>query len=211
MAQTYTITQGDHLSGIAEKFGFRDFESIWSHANNQALKSQRKDPHVLLPGDRLFIPDKSEKTVTVSTTQVHYFQTTAKPLLLRIALKDFDDAPIANTACELEVEGNTQKLTTDADGRIQASIPKTAQTGTLRVPDLAMEVPIRIGHLDPVEEDSGWQGRLINLGYHAGPVGDADEELLRYAVEEFQCDHGLNVSGQPDAATQAKLKEIHGS
>jgi len=210
-AQTYTITQGDHLSGIAQKFGFANFETIWNHGNNQALKNKRKDPHVLYPGDQLFIPDRNMKTVSVPTTKVHRFRTTSKPLLLRIALKDFDDKPIANTPCELDVEGKVQKLTTDGKGQIEAKIPKTAQKGTLRVPELDMEVPIKIGHLDPVEEDPGWLGRLINLGYHAGPVGDSDEELVRYAVEEFQCDHGLKVDGVAGPATQAKLKEVHGS
>jgi len=166
---------------------------------------------VLYPGDQLFIPDRNLKTVSVPTTKVHRFRTTVKPLLLRIVLKDFDDKPLANTPCELEVEGKSQKLTTDGKGQIEVKIPKTAQKGTLRVPSLDMEVPIKIGHLDPVEEDSGWQGRLINLGYHAGPVGDTDEELLRYAVEEFQCDHGLKVSGKLDTATLVKLKEVHGS
>jgi hypothetical protein len=210
-AQTYTITQGDHLSGIAQKFGFADFETIWNHGNNQALKNKRKDPHVLYPGDQVFIPDRNVKTVSVPTTKVHRFRTTTKPLLLRIALKDFDDKPIANTACELDVEGKTQKLTTDADGQIQAKIPKTAQKGMLRVPELDMEVPIKIGHLDPVEEDSGWQARLINLGYHAGPVGDTDQERIGYAIEEFQCDHQLAVTGKLDPGTRAKLKDAHGS
>lgn len=211
MAQSYIIIQGDQLSGIAQKFGFADFETIWNHANNKALNTKRKNPHVLFPGDVLFIPDHTLKTVSVPTTKVHRFRTSAKPLLLNIILKDFDDEPIANTACELEVEGVIKKLITDAKGLLKATISKTAQKGVLRIPDLDMVVPIKIGHLDPVQEDSGWQARLINLGYHAGPVGDPDDEMLRYAVEEFQCDHGLQIDGDPGPATQAKLKEAHGS
>jgi hypothetical protein len=211
MGQDYTIKQGDHLSGIAQQFGFSDFEIIWNDGKNQELKQQRKDPHVLFPGDHLFIPDREIKTENRPTTKVHVFETTAKPLLLRIALKDFDHKPFANTPCELEVEGEVQKLTTDGDGLLKTSVKKTAQKGVLRVPDLDLEVPIKIGHLDPAEEDSGLQARLINLGYFVASVGDTDEEALHNAIEEFQCDHGLKVDGVAGPATQAKLKQVHGS
>jgi len=97
------------------------------------------------------------------------------------------------------------------DGLIQADIPRTAQTGTLRIPLLELEYSIKIGHLDPIDEDSGWQARLINLGYHADPSGDTDQEQLRYAIEEFQCDHQLSVTGALDAETRAKLNELHGT
>jgi hypothetical protein len=211
MGQTYTIKQGDHLSGIAQQFGFGDFEIIWNDAKNQDLKKLRKDPHVLLPGDQLFIPDRELKTENRPTTKVHVFETTAKPLLLQIVLKDFDDKPIANTPCELEVEGEIKKLTTDGTGLIKTSILKTAKRGVLRVSALDLEVPIRIGNMDPVEAESGLVARLINLGYHAGAAGDTDEELLHNAIEEFQCDHALTVDGVAGPATRAKLKEVHGS
>jgi Putative peptidoglycan binding domain len=34
---------------------------------------------------------------------------------------------------------------------------------------------------------------------------------LTRTVQEFQCDTGLPVTGECDAATQSKLKEMHGS
>jgi LysM repeat protein len=211
MGQTYTIKQGDHLSGIAQQFGFTDFQIIWSHGNNQDLKKRRKDPHVLYPGDQLFIPDKELKTETRPTTKVHVFQTTDTPLLLKIVLKDFDNKPLPNIACELEVDGQVQKLTSDGDGLVKTNVKKTAKAGVLRVSDLDLEIPVQIGFLDPVEEASGQRARLINLGYLPGVVQDGESELLHDAIEEFQCDHGLKVDGICGPATQAKLKEIHGS
>src|SRR5262249_8508870 len=75
-------------------------------------------------------------------------------------------------------------------------------------------IPIKVGHLDPVEEVSGQQARLNNLGYFAGPLeGKTEEEnqaLFLSAIEEFQCDHGLRVDGICGPQTQAKLKEVHG-
>ena len=34
--------------------------------------------------------------------------------------------------------------------------------------------------------------------------------LMHYALEEFQCDQKLSVTGELDSATRAKLKELHG-
>jgi N-acetylmuramoyl-L-alanine amidase len=75
-------------------------------------------------------------------------------------------------------------------------------------------IPIKIGHLDPVDELSGQQARLNNLGYFAGPFEEKSEEenktMFLSAVEEFQCDHSLVVDGKCGPNTQAKLKQVHG-
>ena len=74
----------------------------------------------------------------------------------------------------------------------------------------AISIAIRIGHLDPVEETSGQEARLNNLGYAATGGVEKDPDALRSAIEEFQCDHGLTVDGICGAKTQNKLKEVHG-
>lgn len=211
MAETYVVKQGDHLSIIAEKYGFRDFHLIWDHPNNEQLKQKRKNPHVLFPGDQLYVPDKQQKTVTISTSELHSFRVKQRPFRLRIALRDFDNQPIANAQCELEVEGKTHSVKSDSEGRVQVFIATAAREGRLRVADLAMDLPFKIGYLDPVEEDSGWRARLINLGYYAGTVEELDDQLLKNAIEEFQCDHGLNVTGELDSDTRLALKKNHGS
>lgn len=60
--------------------------------------------------------------------------------------------------------------------------------------------------LDPPSELTGAQGRLVNLGY---PCGGVDGELgprTREALQAFQKDHGLNVTGELDGATIARLQ-----
>jgi len=211
MAKNYTVQQGDHIFSIAKQFEFRDYHIIWDHPNNAALRQKRINPHVLFPGDIVYIPDKNIKTERVVTTQVHRFQVDLDPLKLRIVLKDFDNEPIPHVDCELEVEGTIYKLKSDGKGVIEKEVPATAKHGALKVPDLDLELPVKIGHLDPHDEDPGWQARLINLGYHPGPVGDDDTEQLSYSIEEFQCDQGLKVTGKLDDATRARLKEVHGT
>ena len=131
--------------------------------------------------------------------------------MLRLVVRDFDHQPLANTACELEVEGAVYRLTSDGQGKIETKIPKTAQHATLRIPELEIEMPVKIGHLDPPDQEEGWRARLGNLGYHGEPLDGADEDAMRSAIEEFQCDHGLKVTGTLDEAARAKLQELHGA
>jgi hypothetical protein len=213
MSTLHKVQQGEHLTQLAAKYGFRDYRTIWNHAENDELRKARPNPHVLYPDDLVFIPDKEEKEESRPTTRIHRFQVEGQPLKLRLVLTDFDNLPIQNKICSLEVEGVVYAVTTDADGLVEQEIPNTASNGKLTVPDLDLELPIRIGDLDPPEEDSGWQARLINLGYYAGAIGidDADiRERLHYSIEEFQCDHGLKVTGEFDGSTRDKLKEVHG-
>jgi len=212
MSGVHTVQQGEHLTRIAFLYGFRDYQTIWSHPENTELKAKRNTPNVLLPGDKLFIPDKTSKTEVRPTGQSHRFQVAGQQLKLRIVLRDFDNQPIAGADCILEVEGQPYNLQTDSKGLIEINIPAGAENGTLKVPDLELEHPIKIGYLDPVEEDSGWEARLVNLGYFPGPAGDpaVDDLRLHYAIEQFQSDFKLAVTGELDDATQAKLVQVHG-
>lgn len=211
MGENYTVQQGDHLSAIAAQFGFAKFETIWNRGENDELRAKRDNPHVLLPGDQVYIPDLEPKTDMAPTTKVNVYQVYIPKLLLRLALKDFDDQPLPDTNCVVEVDGKPEELVSDGQGIVETWIPRTARSGVLRVPDLDLEVPFGVGHLDPVDEKSGWVGRLINLGYYVGTIDDVDDQQLGFAVEEFQCDHQLTVSGELDEITRAKLKEMHGS
>ena len=211
MPQTYTVVEGDYLSGIAEKFGFRDFQTIWDDPGNDDIRTKRSDPQVLMPGDAISIPDKQQKTETGrATNQLHTFVVDRPRLILKLAVRDFDDLPVANADCELEIDGATYNLQTDSNGQIQHEIPRTAKGGTLKIPSLGYEMPVKVGHLDPIDESTGWLARLINLGYHPGPLDNPDKLLIQYAIEEFQCDNGINVTGVLDDSTQGKLKEKHG-
>jgi Putative peptidoglycan binding domain len=210
VAGSHTVKQGEHISGIAEHYGFRDYHTIWNDSHNQELKQQRKDPHVLYPGDALYIPDKVKRTEDRPSGKTHVFQVASKKLMLRLKLHDFDNVPMPNMKCELEVDGRKYQLTSDGDGMIKSEISKTVENGMLRVPDLELELPLKIGHLDPHDQDSGWMARLINLGYVPKLKSDSDAPQLSYAIEEFQCDQKLKVTGEMDDATRNKLKELHG-
>src|SRR5687768_4278154 len=123
----YTVEQGDHLSALAEKFGFRRGKTIWDHPSNAALTKQRTDPHILLPGDQIFIPDKQDKVETRPTAQVHKFQLPGEPLKLKLLVQDINGQPRANEACTLDIDGAITPETTAGDGMITKVIPRGAK------------------------------------------------------------------------------------
>ncbi len=215
MATDHVVLQGEHLSQISAKYGFRDYRTIWDHPGNAKLKALRKTPNVLLPGDTVHIPDKLQKQESRATGQLHRFQVPSQRLFLHLALKDWANQPLVDTACELQLEGKAIPLKTDADGRIKVPISITEADATLTFKDpmvpFDLLVPIKIGHLDPVDSASGQMARLSNLGYITRPLEDVDDIVLARTVQEFQCDTGLPVTGECDDATQSKLKEMHGS
>jgi Putative peptidoglycan binding domain len=215
MGTEHVVLQGEHLTQISAKYGFLDYRTIWNHPQNVDLKARRKTPNVLLPGDTVHIPDKLQKEESRATGQLHRFQIPSQRLFLHLVLKDWANQPLTDTECELQLEGKAIPLKTDAAGRIKVPISITEAEATLTFKDpmvpFDLLVPIKIGYLDPVDSASGQMARLSNLGYITRPLEDVDDIVMARTVQEFQCDAGLPVTGECDAATQSKLKEMHGS
>jgi N-acetylmuramoyl-L-alanine amidase len=210
----HTVQQGEHLARIAARYGFTEFQPIWDDPANADLKVKRQNPHVLFPGDIVRVPDKTLREEARATEARHKFRKLGKPLMLRIEVRNPANEPVKRALCHLTIDGKIYPLTTNARGRIEQSIPAPAETGRLALKDLAQplafDVEVKIGHLDPVTERSGQQGRLNNLGYDGGLSSEPADPQFKSAVEEFQCDDGLAVDGICGPQTQAKLKEVHG-
>jgi peptidoglycan hydrolase-like protein with peptidoglycan-binding domain len=74
---------------------------------------------------------------------------------------------------------------------------------------------VLIGHLNPLSDTvdygiSGAQARLVNFGYGTGEIDGEMGPMTQAALREFQADHGLEVTGELDQATIARLAEKHG-
>lgn len=66
---------------------------------------------------------------------------------------------------------------------------------------------LRLGSRGPdVYQLETW---LNALGYNVGLVGDNYSSLTKQAVEQFQRDHGLPVTGQADAATASAIENAY--
>lgn len=216
MNTDYTVQQGDYLSKIANDFGFSDYRTIWNYPGNSELKSKRKNPNVLYPGDKLVIPDRKLREESCAVDKRHSFKMERPGLRLRLVLEDMYEKPIANAQCLLTIEGDLRTITTDGQGKIDEPLPPGTTSAFLMIQDArqthlnSVRIPIKIGHLDPLEELSGHRARLNNLGYFPGKGDDQNDPAFVTAVERFQAEHGLTVDGICGPKTQGKLKDVHG-
>ena len=236
-AKRHTVKQGEHLSHIAALYGFSDYKAIWDFGENSELRKKRKDPHILAPGDVVAIPDPRKKTVTKPAGTSHRFKLATVVLKLRVKMIDRWDHPLHDAPCWFRIDdtddqGNRKapiavyKLT-DPTGLFEFPVTRTAVEGELEVQPSAEKEPVRqkekfdlfVGGLEPVTTDRGLRARLNNLGYFAGLTdGWEDREQLRWALEEFQFDNGIEPNGDLDddknkpniRATRIKLTQVHG-
>ena len=200
---SHTVSQGECLHSIAERYGFF-WETLWNHPENSQLKREREDPSVLLPGDGVYIPDRQLGSESRACEARHVFRKRGTPALVRIQILH-NDEPRANEAYRLQVDGELTTGMTDGQGMVEMVIPPGAVRGEIHIgEDPCVEIyPFRLGTVDPEDTESGARSRLRNLGYDDSlPI----EELLG----EFQEKEELEASGRLDAATQAKLKERFG-
>lgn len=206
MATNHTLRQGECVTSIAAKYGLSQ-ETVWEAPENRDLKERRGDPNILAPGDVVVIPEKRLKEESGVTETRHRFRKHGDTVPLRIQMRDVNDQPVTGAEVVLTIDGLARTLTTDGQGRVEVQVPPGARQGTLIVAGVERE--LQIGYLDPVSEPSGQRARLQNLGY--GP-GDGEQDGSRFlaAVEEFQCDHGLQVDGSCGPKTQKKLREVYG-
>jgi hypothetical protein len=207
-ATTHTVAPGEHVSGIAQRFGFDDYKTVWNDPGNAELQQQRADPHVLQPGDALSIPEvKAQPAANKPTGAKHPFQIQRSPLKVRLKLLDLKVKPVPNASVTVASDA----LTTDGDGLVEATIDKSTTGAPLDTPN-APETHLTVGDLNPSDDasEAGYKARLYNLGFLWDPtVSDADDEML-IALEDFQAQYGLTMSRALDDATKAQILQAHG-
>jgi N-acetylmuramoyl-L-alanine amidase len=207
----YKVKQGDCLESIAFRHGLF-WETIWNYPKNSELKEIRKNPNTLLPGDKVFIPEKRAKDESGITEKRHRFKRKGVPSKLRIKLEDEHDEPLAKQPYTIEIDGSLFSGTTDASGWLEQAIPPNARRGKLIIgKNREREFPLFLGDIDPIEELTGIQGRLNNLGFDCGPVDGKLNSETRAAIRLFQQAYRLEESGELNDETRNKLKEIYGS
>lgn len=208
----YVVEQGDCISSIAYEHGHL-LETILDDPANQELKRTRKNPRVLLPGDRVTIPPIREKDVNADTDMLHTFQLQRVQELFRMRVLDADEKPRKNLQYLLMIEDKTFSGTTNGQGELKHSIPPNAQRGRviLGSGDDTEAIEVRLGHLDPKEAVSGVQARLTNLGFDCGPVDGIIGPRTRRAIKKFQRHAQLQQTGELDDQTLQELESMHRS
>jgi hypothetical protein len=218
----YVVEQGDCIESIAFKMGLF-WETIWEDPHNAELRRIRKNPNVLLPGDRVFVPAKRQKEVSLAVDQKHRFRLKGVPSVLQIRLLT-DNEPRANEPFRVEIieaeeidsglvsgpAGPAPAGRTDEHGNLSIRVQPNWRKLRLRVGDTEDEYILDLGCVDPPDEVTGVQARLNDLGFDCGPEDGELGPRTRAALEAFQEEQGLDVTGEPDEATRDKLRTIFG-
>lgn len=209
--QTIVVQEGDTMVSIAFAHGYRSWEGIYNHPRNATLRELCPDPTLLRPGTAVFLPAKGTVSYQCATTRRHVFRVKSLKARLRFSVGD-ETRAFVNARYELRVDGTLFEGTTDGEGVIEELVRPDAARAAVKVwPDgddgEVWEWSLHIGHLDPIDTDTGVRERLANLGYGAVE----SEEALTEALEHFQYDAGLEVTGVLDAPTLDRLRDRSGT
>jgi hypothetical protein len=209
----HVVRQGDCLSSIAHSYGFSSWQALYNHPDNAELKQRRPNPHTLFPGDQVVVPEREPKEVGCATGAEHRFRAKVPKAKLHLVLRAPGGEVLADKKYELTVGAQTFRGRTGGGGELKHDLHTSDQDGVLLVfaaGDGAgpLRLPVRIGHLDPIEELSGVQARLTNLGFAC--LGETEiGRRTRRALRGFQRRRGLEATGELDDATRAELKSAH--
>lgn len=205
------VTQGECIVQIAGDTG-HFWETLWNHPENSELKRARKEPFLLMPGDRVHIPALREKIENCDLDQKHRFRRKGVPAKVRMCFRT-DGEPLANREYRLIIDdGEVRTGKLDKNGLLDEPVPTNARKATVILEDSDEEIvyEIELGVLNPDDDRDGIVGRLANLGFLSSDDAD-DDEALADAIRGFQRAHGLDQTGEIDDATKDKILEVHGS
>ena len=129
---------------------------------------------------------------------------------LNLELCDSTGAPLADRAYALLLPDGTRRAgLLDAKGCLHEPVPPDVQRLWLEVAERRIELDVTgMPSHDTVE---GAQERLNHLNYFVGNVDGDHGRFTRNAMERFQRDHGLPVTGELDEATGERLRREHGT
>jgi hypothetical protein len=195
-----------------------DPADVWDHSGNADLRERRAEG-TLLPGDLVTIPTPMERPSFAVSAGNSYRFTAMVPLHdLHLALTEGGEAQ-ANTRYTAECDGVRHEGTTDGSGHVTIPVRPSTRFVTLTLHHEAGEgedeghdevLRIEVGGLDPGDELTGIQARLRNLGHSPGPIDGEMGPRTRRAIETFQRDEGLQVTGELDDETMQRLDDRHG-
>lgn len=214
MPTSHTIVRGEHLALVAFRAGFGDVQPVLDHPDNSTFAG-RPHPTILDVGEALTIPDLTAKQISLATGQRHKLVIQRIKTKLEVVFKTFRGGDTAATTAALSIgDAPARSVSLDA-GKMELPIKPADATAIARVQvpgdgEPELEWKLEIGALGRGESDAGALARLRNLGYYRAVSDDADDREQRSAIEEFQADQSLSVTGHLDDGTRTKIAEIYG-
>jgi hypothetical protein len=187
----FEVQQGDCIYSIAARTGHL-WQTLWSHPQNRELREARKDPGILLPGDRVFVPQIKVKSLMLESGKRYRIVIDGQLVRLRLRMCDGDGEPLARTEYRVSVGQRQQSLTTDDEGYLEAQVPVLAERARLVEVATGESFALLLGHMDPTGSPGGVRKRMANLGYHdggeEGEMGAELDEIAHALLDEFRED-----------------------
>jgi hypothetical protein len=158
------------------------------------------------------LPKRQARGFVVSPGQRHVFRRRGTYVDFELTAS-INKTPRANLGFALVVDGDTDhpiEGQTDSEGTLRTWIPARAREGLLTWSDGRCPMKLRFGMLDPIDTVAGVQARLHALAYYYRPIDGVAGPYTARALRNFQRDKGLPLTGLPDDATKAALREAYG-
>lgn len=210
----HLVKQGECLSSIAAAYAVR-FQDILDHPDNASLRDEGRDPNILRPDEKIAIPSRKDAArFTLETGRLHKFVVKQPQVFLHLTFEDPIGEPLAGARYVLEVGGRVFEGQTDGNGELSEQLPSTATSAELTLSfndgeeDVEVRRTVNIGGLDPVEDNSGIQARLNNLGYFCGRTDGDLGSLSQRALRAFKRDCGLEDDGEAPDTARDELRRI---
>jgi hypothetical protein len=202
----HVVRQCESVQSVAAAHGF-DWQKVWKDPSNAEL-ARRRDPDVLHPGDVLVLPEKAKKEENGPTEERHRFKRRGYETYLRLTFLE-EEEPRGGESYWIDVEGETFEGKLDGEGRVDLLIPTGAERARVRIGS-DEEMVLLLAGLDPIDEVTGYQARLSNLGLYRGAVDGDHGPLTDEAIRAFQAREELEVDGAMNDRTKAALEQAHG-
>lgn len=215
MSTKHKVRRGEHLARLAYQHGHRSVFDIWDHEANAGLRERRLDPGVLRIGDEIEIPTAEPfEFHGLAVGRRHVIEVDLPYPSVRVQFAFANELPIVgpDVVVRAEFDGETVEVATDAEGIFEVEL--FPETENVSFTTLGRKLACTFSTLQPVDTFAGIHDRLANLGYDPGgrtARRPRDGVAFLSAVQEFQCDHGLKIDGDPGDDTQLKLLEIAGA
>lgn len=127
------VMQGDCFVSLAAEHGYF-WKTLWNHGDNYEVKKVRKNANVLMPGDTIRVPVRTEKQESGATEARHTFKLKNPPSVLRIKVLLIWEA-FASEPYKLWLNEEDPPIegTTDGNGVIEEEIPPETVWAKLEV------------------------------------------------------------------------------
>ena len=124
---------------------------------------------------------------------------------LRFKLLDLQGKPMGGAT--VSIAGTT--VTADSQGMVETEVD--ASPGGIQATLATEDVSLDASALDAAStEDFAWKARLFNMGFLWDINADPTDDEMIIALQDFQAEYKVAVTGQLDDATKTKLSEVYG-